>query len=102
MDGASELRIFASVVLSQATPGLSALAIFTFTNTWEEYLWPLIVSTSDATRTLPLGLQYFNEQYTTNIHFQMAAATLAVAPILLLFFFLQRQFVEGITLTGFK
>lgn len=102
IDGASEWRIFFRVVLPQAKPGLAALAIFTFTNIWEEYLWPLIMSGSDATRTLPVGLQYFNEQYVTNIHYQMAAASLAVAPMLIVFFMLQKHFVEGITLTGLK
>ncbi|HEY8489182.1 MAG TPA: carbohydrate ABC transporter permease, partial [Thermaerobacter sp.] len=102
IDGASEWRILWQVMVPQARPGLVALAILTFSHTWEEYLWPLIVSTSDRTRTLPLALQFFNEQYSTNIHYQMAAATLAVIPSLALFFLLQRQFVEGHTFTGIK
>ena len=102
IDGASEWRILWQVMVPQARPGLAALAILTFSHTWEEYLWPLIVSTSDRTRTLPLALQFFNEQYSTNIHYQMAAATLAVIPSLALFFLLQRQFVEGHTFTGIK
>ncbi|QIA27920.1 hypothetical protein DYI95_010735 [Thermaerobacter sp. PB12/4term] len=59
-------------------------------------------SASDRTRTLPLALQFFNEQYSTNIHYQMAAATLAVIPSLVLFFLLQREFVEGHTFSGIK
>lgn len=102
IDGCSEWRIFFQIVLPQVRPALAALAIFTFTATWEEFLWPLIISNSDLTRTLPVGLQFFNEQYGLNIHWQMAGALFAIAPILIVFFLLQRQFVEGISLTGMK
>lgn len=102
IDGASEVVVFARVVLPQVKPALSALAIFTFSWVWEEFLWPIIITNSDATRTLPVGLQYFAEQYGTRIDLQMAGAFLAVLPVLIVFFILQRQFVEGITLTGLK
>lgn len=102
IDGASEWRIFWQIVLPLTRPALSALAIFTFLGNWEEFLWPLIVSSSHATRTLPVGLQAFSEQYGTNTHWQMAGALIATLPVLLLFFVLQKQFVEGITLTGMK
>jgi len=102
IDGASELRIFWQIVLPLTRPALSALAIFTFFGNWEEFLWPLIVSSSHATRTLPVGLQAFSEQYGTNTHWQMAGALIATLPVLVLFFVLQKQFVEGITLTGMK
>lgn len=102
IDGCSEFQIFWRLVLPQTRPALAALGIFTFTATWEEFLWPLIISNSDLTRTLPVGLQYFNEQYGMNIHWQMAGAMFAIVPILLVFFLLQKQFVEGITLTGLK
>lgn len=102
IDGASEWTIFWKIVLPQVRVALSALAIFTFVHMWEEYLWPLLVATSDRTRTLPVGLQYFSEQYGTNIHYQMAAATLGVLPMLIAFLVLQRQFVRGVTLTGLR
>lgn len=102
IDGASEGTILLRVVLPNTRPALSALAIFTFSWAWEEFLWPLLVSSSDATRTLPVGLQYFSEQYGLNIHWQMAGALLAVAPVLIVFLLMQRQFIEGITLTGMK
>ncbi|MCL5045287.1 MAG: carbohydrate ABC transporter permease [Actinobacteria bacterium] len=102
IDGCSEFQIFWRLVLPQTRPALAALGIFTFTNTWEEFLWPLIITNSDLTRTLPVGLQYFNEQYGLNIHWQMAGAMFAILPVLLVFFLLQKQFVEGITLTGLK
>lgn len=102
IDGASEGTILLRVVLPNVKPALSALTIFTFSWAWEEFLWPLLVSSSDATRTLPVGLQYFSEQYGLNIHWQMAGAVIAVAPVLVVFLFMQRQFIEGITMTGIK
>ncbi|KKC30558.1 carbohydrate ABC transporter permease [Caldanaerobacter subterraneus] len=102
IDGASEGRIFFTIVIPQLKPAISALAIFTFSWSWEEFLWPLIVTNSDRVRTLPVGLQYFSEQYGINIHWQMAGAFVAILPVLIVFFIMQKQFVEGITLTGLK
>ena len=102
MDGASEWRIFWQIVLPLTKPALAALAIFTFLGNWEEFLWPLIVSSSDGSRTLPVGLQTFAEQYGTNTNYQMAGALIATLPVLALFFLLQKQFVEGIALSGMK
>ncbi|SMB97371.1 multiple sugar transport system permease protein [Thermanaeromonas toyohensis ToBE] len=102
IDGASEGSILIRIVLPNIKPALSALAIFTFSWAWDEFLWPLLICSSDATRTLPVGLQYFSEQYGLNIHWQMAGALLAVAPVLVVFLFMQRQFIEGVTLTGMK
>lgn len=102
MDGASELRVFWQIVLPLTRPALAALAIFTFLGNWEEFLWPLIVSSSDGSRTLPVGLQTFAEQYGTNTNYQMAGALIATVPVLILFFMLQKQFIEGIALSGMK
>lgn len=102
IDGASEPFIFVRIILPLTKQALSALAIFTLTANWEEFLWPLIVSTSEASRTLPVGLQSFAEQYGTNIHWQMAGSVVAVAPLIIAFLVLQRQFVEGIAMTGLK
>lgn len=102
IDGAGELRIFGQIVLPLIKPALAALGIFTLVGNWEEFLWPLIVTSSDASRTIPVGLQRFSEQYMSNIHWQMAGAVVAVAPLIVAFFFFQRQFIQGITLTGLK
>lgn len=102
IDGAGELRIFWRIVVPLTKPALAALGIFTLVGNWEEFLWPLIVTSSDATRTIPVGLQRFSEQYMSNIHWQMAGAVVAVAPLLIAFFFFQRQFIQGIALTGLK
>lgn len=102
IDGASEPRIFFRIVLPLTRPALAALGIFTLVANWEEFLWPLIVTNSDASRTLPVGLQSFSDQYIANIHWQMAGATVAVAPLLVAFLLFQRQFIQGIALTGLK
>ncbi len=102
IDGASELGIFWGIILPNAKQALSALAIFTFAANWEEFLWPLIISNSNASRTIPIGLQSFAEQYGSNVHWQMAGAAVAIVPLLIVFAILQKQFVEGIAMTGIK
>ncbi len=102
MDGAGELRIFWRIVLPLTRPALATVAIFTFLSTWEEFLWPLIVTDDDHARTLPVGLQSFSEQYSTNIHWQMAGSLLATLPLLIGFVVFQRQIIAGIATSGLK
>lgn len=102
MDGASEPRIFWVIVLPLVRPALAALGIFVVVANWEEFLWPLIISSSDRSRTLPVGLQSFADQYMSYPHWQMAGALLAVAPLIIAFFLFQRQFIQGIAMTGMK
>jgi multiple sugar transport system permease protein len=102
IDGASELRIFASIILPLLKPALAALAILTFMWNWEAFLWPLVVASSDAVLTLPVGLAKFGEQYLIRYDLQLAAATLITLPVLLAFLATQRYIVQGITLTGFR
>ncbi|MDR7486072.1 MAG: carbohydrate ABC transporter permease [Armatimonadota bacterium] len=102
IDGASEPRIFWTVVLPLVRPALAALAIFVVVANWEEFLWPLIISTSDRSRTLPVGLHSFADQYMTFVHWQMAGAMIAIVPLVVAFFLFQRQFIQGIALTGMK
>ncbi|MGH2461560.1 MAG: carbohydrate ABC transporter permease, partial [Chloroflexota bacterium] len=102
IDGASELGLFTRIALPLAKPGLAALAIFTFTGSWDNLLWPLIVTTKASLFTLPLGLAGFNSEYGNDYTGLMAASTAATIPVLLLFVVLQKQFVEGIVMTGLK
>lgn len=102
IDGASEPVIFWKIVLPLLRPALAALAIPEFSSAWEEFLWPSIITSSDATRTIPIGLQYFAEQYGTRIDLQMAGSTLAALPVITGFLILQKQFIEGITFGGVK
>lgn len=102
IDGASEPRLFWSIAMPLAKPALAALAIFTFTGSWDSLLWPLIVTTKVNLRTLPLGLALFNSEYGNDYTGLMAATTAATVPVILLFVLLQKQFVEGIVMTGLK
>jgi len=102
IDGCGHWRIFSTLILPLAKPGLATLAVFSFMGSWGSFLWPLVVTNQDALRTLPLGLQAFQGQYSTEWHLLMAAAILMLLPIVLLFLFCQRYFVSGLTLGGVK
>jgi multiple sugar transport system permease protein len=101
MDGAGRLRILWQIILPLSRPALATLAVFTFVREWNQFLWPLIVTTSPEMRTLPVGLSQFTGQYGTEWHLLMAASTATLLPTLLVFFAAQRHFVRGIALTGF-
>jgi multiple sugar transport system permease protein len=96
------MRIYWSVVLLLCKPILVTLALFTFMGTWNDFLWPLIVTTGDTLRTIQLGLVLFQADHTTQWTLLMAASTVAVLPVVILFLFTQRYFVQGIALTGMK
>ncbi len=100
MDGASSLRIWWQVIVPLSWPVMAALAIFTFQATWNDFLWPLIVTGSDEMRTIPIGLSYFVGQYSTAWNLLMAGSVLALLPVLVIYFLAQKTFVQGITLTG--
>jgi ABC-type glycerol-3-phosphate transport system permease component len=102
IDGASEFRIFWTIVLPLCKPALVALAVFTFREAWDMYIWPLIIITKDSLRTLPLGISLFMSSYGTSWDQLMAIAVLGTLPMILLFFFLQRAFIQGIAATGLK
>jgi ABC-type glycerol-3-phosphate transport system permease component len=102
IDGASEMRIFWMIVLPLCKPALVALAVFTFREAWDMYIWPLIIITKDSLRTLPLGISLFMSSYGTAWDQLMAVAVLGTLPMILLFFFLQRAFIQGIASTGIK
>lgn len=102
IDGASEPGIFWHVILPLCKPPLTALGIFTFLDSWNNLLWPLIVVTKVEMRTIALGLTEYQTVHGTSYHYLMAAATLATIPVLLLFVFLQRQFIRGVLISGLK
>jgi len=102
IDGAGRFRYLWQVMLPLSKPAVITLALFAFLGEWNSLLWPLIVTTSPDMRTLMVGLQTFNEEMSGNSHLLMAAATIAVLPVVLLFFALQRFFVAGLSRTGFK
>ncbi len=103
IDGASELRIYVQLVLPLCKPALAALAVFIFLTSWDDFLWPLVVIDDNTRRTLPLGLALFRQQFgPLDWNLILTGAVLAALPVLILFLFLQRTFIEGIALTGLK
>lgn len=102
IDGAHELQILTRVILPLARPALAMVALFQFMGAWGDYLGPLIYLSNPETYTLALGLTLFMGQHQTEWGLLMAASTVTVLPIILLFFFAQRMFIEGITMTGLK
>lgn len=102
IDGASELRIYFSVVLPQVKPALAVLGLFTFVFQWNEFLWPLVATTTEDMRTIPVGLTLFNQEHFTLWHLTAAGSIIMFVPTALLFLLTQRYFVRGITLSGLK
>ncbi len=103
VDGASELRIFAQIVLPLAKPALAVVALFQFIGSWNDYFGPLIFINDSALYTISLGIANMRSAYGfSNSAWIMAASVMSVVPILILFFFAQRTFIEGITMTGLK
>ena len=100
IDGASSLRIWWQIILPLSRPVMAALAVFTFQATWNDFLWPLVVTGSEKMRTIPIGLSFFVGQYSTAWNLLMAGSVLALLPVLLLYLLAQKTFVEGITLSG--
>ncbi|SRR5579884_204410 len=102
IDGANELRIFWSVVLQLSKPALAVVALFQFLNSWSDFLGPLIYLSDASKYTISLGLSFFQGEFQTEFGALMAASTVVVIPVLVLFFFAQKTFIQGITLTGVK
>ncbi|MGG5255297.1 carbohydrate ABC transporter permease [Neobacillus sp. SM06] len=104
MDGMSEFKIWWRIAIPQVKPALSALGIITFLGNWNAYLWPVIVTSTDSMRTLPVGISLYATGDSGGIQWNtiMGMSTLAVLPMVIVFLLFQRQIVEGITLTGVK
>jgi multiple sugar transport system permease protein len=102
IDGAGELRILLQIIVPQCVPALAVLAIFSFRDSWDQFLWPLTVVSLDQYRTYNLGLVQFSEDYGNPPTEQMAIAVLATIPVFALFWLLQRLVNKGFGLTGLK
>ena len=102
IEGCNEFRAFRSIILPQCIPAISALLIFQFMWHWESFVWPLIVIQSTAKFTLPVFLATFSNEWWTDYGMVMAGATITVFPILIVFFFFQKQIIQGMALTGLK
>lgn len=102
IDGATPLQVFFMIILPLSKPALAVVSVFTFLTVWNDYLGPLIYLNSSDKYTLAMGLASFQGTYTAQWGYLMAAATVVLIPIVILFAFAQKYFVEGITLTGMK
>ena len=102
IDGMSEYQIYSKIMLPLSKPALSTLTIFTFVNTWNDFLGPLIYLKTESKKTLQLGLKMFISQYSSEFGLIMAASVLSLIPVLIVFLSLQKYFVEGIAATGVK
>jgi multiple sugar transport system permease protein len=103
VDGCSEFRIFKDIILPLSKPALAVVALFHFMFVWNDFLGPLIYLQDQKQFTLALGLQAYQSQHGgTEWNMLMAAATIMVVPIIVLFFFTQKTFIQGITVTGLK
>ena len=100
MDGASSLRIWAQVIMPLSGPVIATLTIFNFQASWNDFLWPLVITNSETMRTIPVGLSAFQGQYSTEWHLLMAGSVVALLPVLIIYIFGQNWFVQGITLSG--
>jgi multiple sugar transport system permease protein len=102
IDGASEWGIFLRLILPLSKAPLAALTIFTFTIQWDNFLWPLVILDNPDLYTLPLGLAQFRGRTGVDVGAVSAASMLSVIPVLVVYFFAQKRFIEGITMTGMK
>lgn len=103
IDGAGEFGVFFRIYLPLAVPAFATLGILTFLGSWNNFLWPLVVSVNESTYTLPVGLALVaNGQHQSDYGLLLAGATVVVAPILAVFLLLQRYFIEGIATSGIK
>jgi multiple sugar transport system permease protein len=102
IDGASPWRVFWTIVMPLSKPAIVVVTIFTFIGTWNDFLGPLLYLQNEEGYTLSLGLASFQSMYITQWGYLMAASAAVIAPIIALFFLLQRYFIEGVTLTGIK
>jgi multiple sugar transport system permease protein len=102
IDGVSEFGLYWRIALPQIKPALAALGIFTFLGNWNAFLWPMIVIQTANMRTLPVGIALFSGEAGSSWNLITAASALAVLPVLAVFAVLQRQIIEGITLTGLR
>ncbi len=102
LDGCGHFRFLTTVVLPLSVPALITSALFTFLGSWNSLEWPLLVTTSQAMRPIQVGLASFVTEAGTPVQWLMAAATMTIVPVVLIYFVAQRWFMEGISTTGLK
>jgi ABC-type glycerol-3-phosphate transport system permease component len=102
MDGCGPFEIYRRVVLPLIKPTIAAYSIFLFMWAWSDFLWPLIVLNTEALKPIEVGILGFSDIHNPEFVKMMAASTVAVAPVIVFFLFMQRQFIAGVTMSGLK
>jgi multiple sugar transport system permease protein len=102
IDGASEVRIFAQIVLPLATAPLAALGILTFLGNWDSFLWPSLILNSPDQKTIPLVLNGLRSLYWTRYDMWLAGSMLTIVPVMIIYLLASKQFIRGIAMTGIK
>jgi multiple sugar transport system permease protein len=102
IDGCGPIRCLLTVVLPLSKAALTTVCLFTFVNTWNSFLWPLVMTNSDSIRPIQVGLAYFAQGHGAEHGLMMAAAVFCIAPLLVVYFSAQKQIVESLTHTGLK
>lgn len=102
IDGCSEFGIYSRIIMPNSIPAMTSLAIFTFVFHWNDFMSPLIYLTSDSNKTLQIGMRGFQTQYSQSYALTMAAAVVAILPVIVLYFTAQDLFVEGVATAGVK
>lgn len=102
IDGAGHFRVFTRVLLPLVAPAMATFAVFAFMSSWNAFLWPLVITQTEAYMTLPVGLSLLQGRYSTDWNVVMAGSAISVVPVLALYVLAQRYVVRGITFTGIK
>ena len=102
LDGCSRLRYLFTIVYPLSKPALLTVGLYAFLSSWNSFLWPLIVTNSDKMRVIQIALKALQDSWMIDWTSLTAASTIATVPIILIFFFVQKQFLEGIAITGLK
>jgi multiple sugar transport system permease protein len=102
VDGANEWQVFWRVIMPLSRPAVATVAIFSFVGAWNAFLWPLIVLSKRELLTLPVGVALLQQEFSSNIGLQMAGAAVGAVPMIVLFLFFQRHFLDGVRVGGVK
>lgn len=102
IDGANRLQVLVRILLPLCKPALATVAVFSFLFAWNDFLWPLLVTSDDEYRTIQLGLSTFTNKYGPYPHYLMAGNVIAATPAIVIFMYLQRSLVRGLASTGVK
>lgn len=100
IDGATSFRIWWNIILPMSKTAIAAISILIFLGSWNDFLWPLVVTNSDEMQTVPVGLNSFQGQYSVKWNLLMAAAVVAMIPVIVVYALAQKWFIRGITMSG--